>query len=150
MQIHPEENTIAAINKLKKSYPYAASLLVYVVIERQLKLYLLGHRNEKNNFKNYCCQSDDEFIKNCLTNLTLGKLEKKLKIKCEAATDRNNLMHSNLYLSGDKDLSDPERQNKNVKHFETAKTHLIRVFRDYCSIPIEEKEGLLVFKTRQF
>lgn len=78
MQIHPEENTITAINKLKKCYPYAAALLVYVVIERQLKLHLLKHRNEIKEFKKYYSKSNDEFIKNRLTKLTLDKLENRV------------------------------------------------------------------------
>lgn len=145
--IHPEKNTIDAINKLKDDYPYAASLLVYVVIERQLKEYILKNRNQIDNFKKNITESDNEFIKNVITKLTLEKVEKRLEITRGPAKDRSDLMHSNLYLLKEKDLPDCERHNKNIQYFEKAKAHLIRIFKDYSDILIVEKEGQLVFKS---
>jgi len=160
--IHREENTIKAINKLKDCFPYAAGMLAYVVIERQLKEYILKHRNgklaarevtltnhKKVKFEDYASKSDEEFINKVLTKMTLANTEKVLGIDPSngAANDRNDMMHSNLYIVGERMLSEEERHRKNIEHFEKAKSHLIRTFKDFSDIPLDEKEGKLVFST---
>lgn len=44
-----EVETLNAINKIKKKYPYAASMLIYTIIERELKQFLLDHRDVKSH-----------------------------------------------------------------------------------------------------
>lgn len=156
---HEEEETIKAINDLKANYPYAAAMLCYVVIERQLKEYILKHRNDEDRevtlfngkkvkLKDYVNKSNQEFIGEVLTKLTLSQTEKSLDISTSegAAKDRDDLMHSNLYILAEKQLSDAERHDKNKEHFERAKPHLIRTFRNFSDIQLAEEEGILVFR----
>jgi len=75
-----ESTTIDAINTLKsRGYPYAASLLVYVLIEQELKFWLLHNRGRYKKsrvddsvkvggkrLRTYITQNNHEFIKECL------------------------------------------------------------------------------------
>lgn len=110
-----KEYSLTAINELRGKYPYAASLLIYIVLERCLKIYLMGNRNESKvqstlelttriNKKqlSYLIKNitnDDNFLNDVLMHCTLGKLEEIFKIRDKPfSTNRNNIVHSNLYL----------------------------------------------------
>jgi len=88
---HPENNTIEAINQLKEDFPYAASMLIYVVIERELKSYVLKNRKTLKTLENkFKTKDDKEFIKRYLTNLTMWQLVNILGIGKKLSDDRNN------------------------------------------------------------
>jgi hypothetical protein len=86
MFLYSEEcYTIKSINRLSNRYPYAASILVYTLIERILKIY---------------CVNTNIIAKSEITNYPLGKLEKKLSLsKGIFSINRNNLIHSNLFFT---------------------------------------------------
>lgn len=127
-----EVPTLDAISQLRGKYPYAAALLTYVLVERLLKVYVLEHRKDPK----YACVStprkkslgrhkekslaalaslsDDKFLNNVLCRMTLGEVEEMLNLSRNerSAKDRNEAMHSNLYLREEADLSHFARQDK--------------------------------------
>lgn len=160
---HREKNTIEAINKLGANYPYAAAMLVYVIIERQLKEYLLANRNGQfgsreiriNNgdtvkLVSYANKSDDDFLKNVICKATLGAVEKTLGITQKRPSSyRNELFHSNLYMLSEKNLLGTKRHAKNIKRFKIAKVHLKRIFREFSDYTISDKNGEIILRPNE-
>src|SRR5262245_56643215 len=108
-RILEEGSSLRAISKLEQAdLPYAATLLVYVVLERCLKFYMLENRKDWEIFKIrkpysgkkcdfYVCDYG-LFIKNFLTkqNCTLENLEKDYEKGTKYADHRNKVFHSNF------------------------------------------------------
>ena len=107
-----EKNTINAINALMKDYPFAASLLIYALIEQELKFFLLLQRpsyptrrikssvtiprTSGKQFSQFSSLSGSQFVRQCLHKCTLGTLEHILRIKSrKISVRRNDLMHLN-------------------------------------------------------
>jgi hypothetical protein len=63
--------------------------------------------------------------------MTLGDVEEMLTLppKGRSAADRNEAMHSNLYLRQEAALSRRHRHAKNIDRLVRARKHLRRVFR---------------------
>jgi len=144
-----EAPTLNAISRLRRKYPYAAALLTYVLVERLLKGYVLEHRKDRKyarvctpkkkslgRHKGKCLAAlvslpDDRFLNEVLCRMTLGDVEEILKLppKGRSAADRNEAMHSNLYLRQEAALNRRDRHAKNIDRLERALKHLRRVFR---------------------
>lgn len=161
-----EETTLEAINTLKKRYPYAASLLVYVLIEQELKFWLLRNRGHYKRsrvddsivikqkkkrirtFRSYSSLNDQDFKRRCLHKCTLGKLERILRIKSRGiAKRRNNLAHHNRYFEHDHRKPQPTRHEINEKALEKAIRDLLFCSERFFQHKIEYVEGKLRFKS---
>ncbi len=135
---HEEAATLDAINKLSKAFPYAAAMLAFVLIERELKRKLVRER---------CVKESD------LHKFTLGRVEKELRVSIGTYSSlRNELMHSNLYLVGQAGRTEKERHDRNLKNLKEAKRLLRKAFKDHaCGYLINEKgDGSLVFEPKNF
>ncbi len=155
---HREERTLRAINDLKKDYPYAAGLLTYCLIERELKYFILSQRHQPAHKLNmnskrakkipsYEQKSDDVFIKEFLSNLTLDHIKYIVTIFPirPIARRRNNHMHSNDLIGSRVIPNDEKRQEKHRKDLERAIKDLKSVFNtisDEYKI-IEDDNGVL-------
>jgi hypothetical protein len=161
---HLEQNTIIAINKLGEEYPYAASMLIFVLIERELKRYVIEHRREKLlqktkvkigciyvSLEDFNDKDDGCFLKEFISKISLGSIEQILKInkKNPPSKLRNDLMHSREYLLHESGLKESERIGKNKENFEKSKQHLIRIFKEYSDCAIVEKDGMLSFEPKK-
>jgi hypothetical protein len=157
-----ERHSLRAINKLQRKFPYAATLLTYTVLERCLKLYLLEKRKtltepqfnlkvtaNKMTLKEACARGDKELIE-FLTDCTLSKLEQIYKMdpycKDNYSTCRNNVIHSNLFLSQQLGSDHPSREKQNRGYLKKAKRHLIEGSKQYFRQEITESNGSLRFK----
>jgi hypothetical protein len=137
------------------------------MIERLLKGYVLEHRKDhqlaalripaknilgKHKGKNLAALSslsDGQFVEEVLCRMSLGDVEQMLKVpeKQGVATDRNDTMHSNLYLSAEATLPRPERIAKNRRRLKRALNHLQRVFRRYTGLKlVKQDNGRLVVR----
>jgi hypothetical protein len=160
MKIHPEQPALDAVNELtmeEKKYPYAASMLIYLIIERELKDYVMEHKqlylNKKLNSRPAVYGNDltETGFDNVVQNLTLGSLEALIGIKgspTKPSANRNALMHSKGY----RDRRIKDRKNSSMKDkdaFATAKKDLIWVFEKYSSFKVSNKEGRLVFEFKK-
>jgi len=149
------KSTVMAISQLCAEYPYAATLLIYVLAERVFKGYLLEHwrdpeyacvqlpeeRESLQSYQGKCLGElstlpHETFLNQVVCRLTLGdveerlkKVEKRLNKKGSIAGDRNEVMHSTLYLKGkEADMSEDERKEKNIVRLNKAKDNLKYVF----------------------
>src|SRR2546425_9067090 len=117
INLDDEQKSLTAIKTLEdKNLPYAATLLVYVLLERHLKLHLLEIRNSLTNeqvetlppkvsqstaarleLKNL---DEDSFVLQVLKKCALGTLEEVYGVSCHKySTHRNDIFHSNLFIS---------------------------------------------------
>lgn len=161
--LSPEEHSLRAIGKLESEYPYAATLLVYVVLERCLKLHLLQNRKSltdkdvelckpvgrKNHrladFRDY---DDCSFIKEFLLNCSLGALEIIYRVPGKKYSDlRNRVFHSDLYITEQRGKDYQSRDAANRQHLQTAKEDLIEASERYFHRPIISSNGLLQFQS---
>ena len=157
-----EEYSLTAINELRGKYPYAASLLIYTVLERCLKIYLMGNRNESKvqseldlttiinkNQLSYLIKNitnDDNFLNDVLMHCTLGTLEKIFKFPNKPfSTNRNDIVHSNLYLRDQQSDTYAERRKKNEGYLTQAIKDLIDASK-YFHKDIIDDNGILKFK----
>lgn len=156
--ISKETSSLLAINELRDDYPYAASLLVYTVLERCLKIYLMENRNNEEMRRRIDLEirvkgsrlseqlqkhlDDEQFVNDVLMHCTLRKLEKIYKIGQCFSTHRNHIVHSNLYLSEQRSDSDDMRMQKNKGYLENAIRDLIRASRYFGKEIIEVGGGL--------
>lgn len=120
-----EKNTINAINSLMKDYPFASSLLIYALIEQELKFFLLYQRpsypprrvdnsvtipKTNKQFSQFSSLPDSQFVRKCLHKCTLGTLERILRIKSRRiSVRRNNLLHLNKYVQSEHKKNTEER-----------------------------------------
>jgi hypothetical protein len=160
-----ETSTLSAISQLRRKYPYAAALLAYVLVERLIKGYTLEHRKDakyalvstpsKNSLRQHkgkslaslVMLSDDEFVKDVLCHITLGDVEEMLKLpqRRRSAADRNEVMHSNLYLKEETKLNRSDRHDKNIARFNRALKHLRwAIYRYTGGRLVEGKSSLLL------
>ena len=157
-----EARSLEAVGKLEAEFPYAATLLVYVVLERCLKLHLLQSRHtltEKDvelakpvgrksqkvvDFKNL---DDACFIRQFLENCTLGALEIIYRVPERKYSDhRNKVFHSDLYMKDQLGKDDKSREAMNRQYLETAKMHLIEASELYFRRRIIKSNGVLRFQ----
>src|SRR5215813_843104 len=131
-----EENSLQAISHLERfQFPYAATLLIYVVLERCLRLHLV----ETNP------SWEPRRIKYYLEKATLRRLEKACNIPDRRySKHRNKVFHSNLYIQQN-EADEQRREDANWDMLATAKSHLIEASRCYFHHPITEREGVLRF-----
>jgi len=161
-----EQRSLDAINQLEKEYPYAASMLAYLVLELFLKLYLLQSRKkltaEKVSFDTKVGRQgmdlslgdaknldDEPFIRSFLANCTLGDLENVYRIPNDKrySQDRNNLFHANLYLANQLGSGYESRDAQNREYLKTAKKHLVEASEiHFPEWTIIESQGELRFK----
>ncbi len=160
---HPEQNTIIAINNLRENYPYAASMLIFVVIERELKKYIIQHRSEellqnkhvkimcKNiSIKDFNDKDDECFLNEFISKITLGSTEQILGINVNPPSAlRNDLIHSKEYLLHESSLKESDRISINKKKFERSKKHLIEIFKKYSDYDIAEENGILLLSPKK-
>jgi hypothetical protein len=158
-----EEESLKAINKLQADFPYAATLLIYTVLERCLKLHLLEKRKSLTDTEvNLKCKTpygqkfslsearhydDADFIRLFLVNCPLGTLEHIYKVLDRRYSDaRNDVFHSNLFLSDQLSSKYTSRNEENRKYLTKAKAHLIEASKLYFSQEIAESNGALRFE----
>lgn len=162
-----EASSIGAIDQLRSSFPYAAALLCYVVVERVLKSYVLKRRGDAKyadtklprkkmldshggkTLREVSELTSEQFLDRILTRLTLGEVEQLLARPegDKSAHGRNEAMHSNLYLTSEVRLSRDERSAKNEARYEPALNHLKRALDCYANWSLVERDGkLLVVK----
>jgi hypothetical protein len=124
-----EANSLSAIARLEEGFPYAATLLVYVVLERCLKLYLLENRTilthpridpfvpigkKHRRFQDFKNQDDSRFIRDFLLHCTLGSLECIYRVPHHRySTHRNKVFHSDFYISDQLRKEDRYRNRAN-------------------------------------
>lgn len=161
-----ESSTLSAINKLAGlEMPFAGAALCYVMIERCLKLYLLESRKSltasnidicakvginKIRFKDYASKDEASFVGEFLNTLQLGGLEIVYRIQSQGIADaRNELVHSEFYISQQRDLSSDERQKQNWDHYKIAARHLSYSSKKCFKHPInfDETTRLLKFES---
>ena len=156
--IHIEETTIHAINELSDSYPYAASMLTFVVIERELKEYILKNRHsdkilrssrkiDNKTIRDLDLCSEDEFAAKFLRKLPLGDAEEIVGICASErpSTLRNDIMHSRRFTTGEKNLTPEKRKEIYKKDLVKAKKYVVKVFKNYSSVHLIEIKGRLSF-----
>jgi hypothetical protein len=125
-----EAHSLSAISKLEPAFPYAATLLVYTVIERCLKIYLLTNidtlpekiynyqipiqiSNGRPKMTLADCRGSRKLLQSYLTNCPLGVLEKIYKIRpSRYSPARNGVFHSNLYIDDQLDVEEYEIRNR--------------------------------------
>jgi len=154
-KILEEKNSLEAISSLEQSdFPYAATLLVYVVLERCLKLHMLENRknrdifkleNQRSDHRKYVDCSDPElFIARVLTNLTLGELEQSYGKNTRYFRCRDEVFHANFHLT-EQTKDAQERHRSNLQHLSTAKDNLRDASRRLFAHPITVIDGVLQF-----
>ena len=159
-----EARTISAISVLRHAFPYAASLLSYVVVERVLKRYLVDHWRDQQlatrrlpdqaklkGHRGKCLKelrslNKARRMKEVVSRLTLGDVEALLRRPSahQSAKDRNEAIHSNLYLREEARLSRAKQQAKNEARFANAKRHLARAMRRYAGYKLVDVDGVLM------
>jgi hypothetical protein len=166
-----EKHTLEAINQLEdQDYPYAATMLVYLVLERLLKRHLLQNRktlkakefnlNVKVSHKKKKVKLGDAknfdrelFIEHFLVHCALGELEQIYKIPEEkrCSKDRNDVFHSNLYFRNPLPSDYESRDAQNRRYLKTAKQHLVEAselcFPQWQITKIVESKEHLQFKS---
>jgi hypothetical protein len=165
LDLHEEQPSLDAIRELEEEYPYAASMLAYLVLELYLKLYLLqyrktltakevnfgttvGRENKKIKLGDAKNLDDTSFIQRFLVNCALGDLEKIYYIpRGKYSTHRNKVFHGNLYLADQLGRDYEFRVSQNRAYLETAKKHLIEASKLYFpQWTIVELNGQLQFR----
>jgi len=160
-----DESTIAAIDRLRGKYPYAAALLCYTVVERVLKARLiqgwespeirtvrlpnkrtLGEHSGKR-LEELTCPDSDDFFDSVVRKLTLGDLEAMFPDHARnIAKDRNDLVHSNLYL---RDEVGTDTTNADRKRYDMAFEHLQYAINMHTSFQVSiSNDGLLTLRKK--
>jgi hypothetical protein len=159
----PDHRTIKAIGELRATYPYAAALLSYVVVERVLKRYALGRRKDSSlahariprnrklkahagkELRELHGLTANRFLHEVLCEMTLGEVETLLgrPQADRSAPDRNEVMHSNLYLKKESRLSRAEQTIRNRTRFDRAFSHLRRALEQFDNSAIVDNKGAL-------
>jgi hypothetical protein len=158
-----EVRSLEAIKELEQEFPYAATLLIYVVIERCLKLYLLENRQnltdaevdlercvgrKRQRLSDVRGLNDKSFIDNFLVNCPLGALETIYRIPGgRYSHSRNGVFHSDLFLRHQVGSDDTSRNKANQEHLKEAKKHLIEASERYFHQKITDSNGLLQFES---
>jgi len=154
-----ESRTIKAIGELRASFPYAAALLSYVVVERVLKRYALDHWSDPllarakipGRVKPYGGKALSQLghltrtqrLHGILCEMTLGEIETLLRRpeSERSASDRNEVVHSNLYLKAESTLPKSKQQALNTARFARAFSHLTRALDQFAGFAIVERRG---------
>ncbi len=163
--ISTEATTLTAIARLEPEFPSAATLLVYVTLERCLKLFLLEERNTltdadvdltlpvgkaKPKVTLAACRHLDEaaFVRTFLASCSLGTLERLYRMPTRKySAHRNEVFHSGLYLQNLLGQDYAARHAENMRHLGTAKQHLIEASTLYFRPRIVNDGGLLRFES---
>lgn len=159
----PEAHSLKAIGKLEGEFPYAATLLVYAVLERCLKLHLLQYRNtltqnevdlegkvgrKKQKLSDFRNLDDVSFIRQFLVNCTLGAIEIIYRVPNRKYSNfRNKVFHSELYFDDQLTSNYQSRDKANRKYLKTAKKHLVEASELYFQRKIIESNGSLQFES---
>jgi len=140
---------LKAISELQVKFPYAVTLLIYTVLERCLKLYLLKNRKTltehqfnlkvtANNMKLKQAVRTHKDLIGFLTDCTLSKLEDIYKIykkdphrKDKYSTCRNDVIHSKLFFRQQLGSDYSSRNKQNRGYLKDAKKHLIEASEKY-------------------
>jgi len=166
--IHEEQLSLDAINKLEAEYPYAASMLAYLVLELFLKLRLLHDRKtldcpevslktkvgpvgNRLTFGDAKKLDDASFIDSFLVYCALGDLECIFKIPNDKrySRDRNDVFHLNRYLASQLASNYQSRDARNRTYLKKAREHLIDASELYFpQWTIVELNGQLQFRSK--
>jgi len=150
-----EKKTIAAIEYLAKkrycrkppNFPYAAALLTYALIERQIKRYI-----------GYAYPNGPAILKEVIegkVHYTLGSLigskrpalpilkQKLPHFKQELVDDRNEVIHYNLYHKSEPayKLFTPKRHKQHEHYLDVALDHLEWTFENYSKYHTFDKNN---------
>jgi hypothetical protein len=163
--IATEASSLTAISRLQSEFPSAATLLVYVTLERCLKLFLLGERRSLTNadvdlgrrvgrgtqvvtLEETRHLDDPTFLRVFLTKCTLGCLELIFRVPHhEYSRQRNEVFHSGLYLQYQLGQGYDSRRARNVEYLGIAKRHLVEASTLYFRRPIVDDAGVLRFES---
>jgi hypothetical protein len=157
-----EKSSLDAVNVIAREFPYAATLLIYALLERCLKLYLLENRKTltdeevdcqkrvglqaKRKLADYHDCDEDSFIKDFLMNCTLRSVERIFRVpEHKYSKDRNDLVHSNLYMTQQREMAPEQRTKENLDYLRIAKKNLVEASICYFKQPIIESDSLLKF-----
>ena len=116
---HLEQGTLAAINDISDRYPYAAGFLIYCIIERQVKNYLIQNDHQEKE----------------VVRLPLGKAIGRLDSKGQRrlngiAERRNRLMHSHMEVGSRFEPDPDKRVAANRERLKGAKQDLRRAYEE--------------------
>ncbi|NPV01753.1 MAG: hypothetical protein HPY53_10275 [Brevinematales bacterium] len=155
-----EKKTIDAINSLSVGFPYASTMLIYLLIERLLKVYIIQNRRDKSKFnlgtycekcEIFCIENDEEFFNRFkMDKKCLGEIEKFLPKECKKydtdriSKKRNSILHSNFYLKNDFNQSDEKRKEINRENFIVALDDLKYILENYSPLKIKLEETRII------
>ena len=159
-----EVHSLKAISSLESEFPYAATLLIYVVLERCLKLHLLQNRKTLTEFEvalnepvgsnktlklvDFKNHNDADFVEQFLIKCTLGALEIIYKVSGRKySTQRNKVFHSNFYVTDQLGQDYASRDAANRQYLQIAKEHLIEASGIYFHQRIIVSNGVLQFES---
>jgi hypothetical protein len=155
-----EKSTIHALNQISPNYPFAAALLVYALIERILKEYIIKNRKNRSlidysyskpsypqlSLQNYHRYKKGDFLRLFIKRITLGDAQKIVIANCKRnyATARNDLMHSNSYLLEQRKYTKAKRHGINKQSYRKAIDHLEFVINSFCDFKVAVNDGEIV------
>jgi len=154
-----DKSTIKALNEISAKYPFAASLLVYAIIERILKEYIIKNRKKRSlldysyckcpsqiSLQNYHRFKKEDFVKRFIKRITLGDAQRIVLTngKRDYATARNDLIHSNSYLLEQRKYKKTKRHDINKQSYKTAIQHLNFVINTFSNFNIVLKDQVIV------
>lgn len=146
-----EKSTFAALNDISTEYPFAASLLVYAIIERVLKEYIIKNRKNRVVLNYDFCKypgglslqkchryKKQDFVKKFIKRIAFGDAQSIVAAneKRNYAANRNDLMHSNSYLLEQKKFNKSKRHDINKQSYKTALSHLEFVINTFSDVKI--------------
>lgn len=164
-----DARTISAISVLRHDFPYAATLLAYVVTERILKRYVADHWRDralrgirvplkKKKTKQHAGRTLDELrhltksqrLEEVLCHLTLGEVEALLdRPENDRCTKRrNDVMHSNLYLTRESRWGRARQQAKNEARFAAARADLALALSQFTDDRLVEVDDVLTVQSK--
>lgn len=156
-----EARTITAIGALRVAYPYAAALLCYVLVERILKHYVIDHWRDPLLRASIIPSKIGKYgglqlsslgglkrkdrLDKILCKMTMRQVEEFLArdAKRRCWRDRNEIVHSNIYLREAAVLDVSQQTARNQARFTKALAHLCHALEDYQAITLVEGEGSL-------
>jgi len=143
---HREQDTLGAIQQLQYKYPFATALLIYCLIERMVKYFVIKERMNSRPIldKSWCLSlrsMSDIDLNEELTerNLTFGRLAHKFNSKAYKRTFKGIARRRNKYMHS-KDLFPPFVNLKAEKRSKIHKADLLKAIKDLKTTLIKLKD----------
>jgi hypothetical protein len=133
---HQEHDTLDAIQELQDKYPFATALLIYCLIERIVKYFVIKERINPRPIldKSWCLSlkgmNDDDLYEHLInTNITFGRLARKFNSKVNRRTFKGIADRRNKYMHS-KDLFPPLVNINTEKRSKIHKADLLKAIKD--------------------